>query len=628
MKNGKKNNKNKKPVPENLKRIIFAVILIIICLVTYSKITSYRLVFFDDADLIEKYTKIIADKQPVTICFQNLFGDQYYRPVLGLSFFIDATLYGADPKGYYISNILFHALAILLIFLLFIKLKIPDNFSFLASLLLAVHPILTPAVAWISGRNDPLLLIFSVLAFIFFLDLINSEKQLKRNLFLLLHGLSLLIAIFTKESAIVLPLLFLLYLFLFRSDFLKSIKITLPVVIWLLGAGIYLYARHFTNATVEGQEIFGLKAFVLNLPSVFAIFGKIFLPWKMNGSAHFENFSVFSGIIIMLALTFISILRRKEMNLKYVLFYFAWFLGLLLPTLLIKLENPHFDYMEHRSYPIIFAVVLIIYEILKSYKVDFKKTSVIVISSILIVVFFVKTNIYCETFSDRKTFQQSVIEMYPENYTGYYNLGKAYSDENNYRLAMLNYTTAIQKNPNDKNVYIYLGNLYIKNNEISKAENALRQAEKIDSADIFVTWNLGRVYLLKNDTAKALAYYESALKHKNSNPVWLGELAINFLTFGNYPKAIIYFNRAIEMNPSELSNYINLGVSYFYNHQPDKAEETWKKASEVFPSAFQPHVNLVELYLKTNNTEQAKIHAKEAVRLGGFIAPEISWLLH
>ncbi len=628
-----KNIKDKKKVKKNSlladtpKRIIFAIIIIVISIVTYSKSTSYKLIYFDDADLITKYSKVVSDNKPISYCFTDMFGEQYYRPILSLSFYVNAMISGDAISGYYMMNILLHAIAVLMIYLLFLKLKIPDTYSFLASLLISVHPIITPAVAWISGRNDPLLVIFTTLSFVFLLNWIDENNSKKQILFAVLHFLSLLFAIFTKESAIVLPVLFAIYILLFRKEKLNAKNIITSGIVWTALVVLFLMLRSSQDMNLSGKDIFGWQAFVFNYPSFFAIIGKIFLPIKMSGSAKFESFSIIIGIFMILTSGALIFKNRKIIDLKVILFNVLWILAFLVPTLLIRLENPHFDYLEHRSYVVIFSVLIIVYQILKSMNIDVKKPAFYVTFAILIVVFFFKANVYTNTFADRKVFQEAVIDMYPDSYTGYYNLGKAYDAEENFPMAKKYFELAIEKDSTIRNIYIYFGGLYIKKKEPILAEHWLMRARKFDSTDIFTNWNLGRTYLLSGDTSKAMPYFEKAIPPISKNYAWISETAFNYMSFGNYEKAIQHFKRSIELNPEEISYHNNLGVSYYLSNQSDKAEETWKHATVIFPKAYQPHVNLVELYLKQNRIDSAKYHAKKAVRLGGELAPVTNWLL-
>ena len=77
---------------------------------------------------------------------------------------------------------------------------------------------------WIPGRNDSLLLLFVLPAFIYFLKFLDAQREK----YLYYHFLFFALAIFTKESAVLATLLVLFYLQFVRGDeLLSNIKIKL-----------------------------------------------------------------------------------------------------------------------------------------------------------------------------------------------------------------------------------------------------------------------------------------------------------------------------------------------------------------------------------------------------------------
>lgn len=91
----------------------------------------------------------------------------YYRPVVTLSYMLDFGLYGRGGSvGVHLSNVLWHLLTTLLVWLLARRLleSLPNASlgAALAASVFAVHPIHTESVSWISGRSDLLAAALSV----------------------------------------------------------------------------------------------------------------------------------------------------------------------------------------------------------------------------------------------------------------------------------------------------------------------------------------------------------------------------------------------------------------------------------------------------------------------------------
>src|SRR6185295_12092186 len=135
--------------------------------------------------------------------------DAYYRPLLTLTFMIDANLGGPSPAWFHFTNLLYHALATALAFGLFRRLGLGDR-SLLLAAIFAVHPILAQSVAWVPGRTDSVLAIFVLASFNAFLDFLENPRTRS----LLLHLLFLALALLVKELAVVVPALCALRVFL------------------------------------------------------------------------------------------------------------------------------------------------------------------------------------------------------------------------------------------------------------------------------------------------------------------------------------------------------------------------------------------------------------------------------
>jgi len=144
----------------------------------------------------------------------------YYRPVQNLSYIADYAIWQGTPFGYHVSNVLIHALAGVLLFLLLERLisrfAPPDGetspsrdrwMAFGIAIIWVVHPIHNAAVAYIAGRADPLAALFAIGAWL----LVLRAGQWRSTPRVLAYGaawLSGLLALCSKEIAIVWVVLF------------------------------------------------------------------------------------------------------------------------------------------------------------------------------------------------------------------------------------------------------------------------------------------------------------------------------------------------------------------------------------------------------------------------------------
>ena len=142
-----------------------AVMVFVITAVTvllYARCLSFDYIYCDD-------NLFILDNETYNRTIGNIVGSftstltqtsSYYRPVFSSSFIVEEQIGGTSPRLHHLTNLLFHLLGTSLLFATLLKLGYPKGLSLGATLVFAVHPLMVPATAWISGRltrpNSPM----------------------------------------------------------------------------------------------------------------------------------------------------------------------------------------------------------------------------------------------------------------------------------------------------------------------------------------------------------------------------------------------------------------------------------------------------------------------------------------
>ena len=128
----------------------------------------------------------------------------FFRPLVSLSYAADHALWGLDPVGFHLTNLLLHFVCCLLVYRIALGERLPSWAALAGAGLFAVHPVHVESVAWISGRTD-------LLCGLFFLAAFAAHRRAEgsgpaspvRVLSLSLYAL----ALFSKEMAATLPVL-------------------------------------------------------------------------------------------------------------------------------------------------------------------------------------------------------------------------------------------------------------------------------------------------------------------------------------------------------------------------------------------------------------------------------------
>jgi len=264
-------------------------LLIIVGLIIYHD--AYRVPFlFDDIQQILQNPRIQSLNWPWG------FLENTRRPILYATLAFDLNRYGPNPFGFHIFNIVVHILAGVFLFLLIFKTCRFQKFSVLvrrdavllslgASLLWLSHPIQTQAVTYVIQRAESLMGLFFLMSVYFSAQYLASRKMA----WVTAAGLAAVCSGLTKEVALALPLVVLLY---DRAFFSRSLAEALRdhgrlYIVLSLTWAVMLYLYLTTQSEGHLTAGFGMKEltpwlYAINQPRVILHYlSLIFFPTQL-----------------------------------------------------------------------------------------------------------------------------------------------------------------------------------------------------------------------------------------------------------------------------------------------------------------------------------------------------------
>ncbi len=461
-------------------------ILAVVVFALYGKTIFFNFVYFDDDVLILDKQNYLTVSNIKNILTDTVFGrenDKYYRPVLNLSFLADKLIYNINPYGYHLTNILIHLLAVFAIFILF-SYKYDKYLSILFSIIFAVHPTLVKAVAWIPGRNDSLLALFSVLSFYFFIK--YSENYKKSTL--IFHILFFILSMFTKETAVISVFIYVLYIFINKYHIKKYLTAGL---IWIGTIISFFIIRHFifSYQVIETSNYILLKTAFANIPVLIQYAQSIIFPTEISILASKININYFTFFYTVVFFILLFFLSKNKIKLKLIIFYITWFLFYILPSCLV----PNNNYDIHRIYLPMVGIFLLLLETTKEYYQKYTKISVIFLILISIVFFLISLP-QISKFKDKKIFWVNALIDNPQSAIANANVGGLLSDAHNYEEAEKKYLKAISIEQWESKHYVNLAVLYVHMNNIEKAEEYLLKALNLNKYNEMIYYNLSQIY--------------------------------------------------------------------------------------------------------------------------------------
>ena len=484
--------------------------------VLYGQSINYSYTYLDDQTLVLGNLDQLKSASSLSRAFsEDVFHSPsghgfYYRPMLTLSFMADAMIGKGSFAMFHFSNILYHVLATFLLFLFFVALGYDRIRSFLFGLLFLVHPMVTQVVAWVPGRNDAILAIFILGSFIFWLKFLKSG----RNLHLLLHLLFYTLALFTKENAIVLPLLILIFSAAIQRNPLK--KFAIPGAGWVILKLLWAMLRYKAlGGSNEATFSVQMLSMVKNLPAVLPFLGKIVFPFNLAVFPILADMKVSSilGVVVTGLLAMIIGFTRPKAWFWY-FFGIIWFLAFLVPSFVsVNNQIPYFS--EHRSYLSMIGIFIIVMECYPVKNAAFSR--LLPVSAIvgITVLFSLLTFIHTRYFRDNFSFWQNAVDTSPTHAFNYNNLGAMYFMGDNLEKAEPLFRKALQINPYEPMANSNAGLVCMRTGRTEEAEKYYLEEIRINPAYDHAHYNLGLLYFNNSRYEEGIRQWEQTL---NINP--------------------------------------------------------------------------------------------------------------
>ena len=496
-------------------------------------------------------------------------GEESYRPVVTLSYFLDYRIWKLNPFGYHLTNIFLHIFDVILLFIFFKLIVKNYRIALLASLLFALHPVNAEAVGVISFREDLLFSLFYLSSLILYIGMENASSRRQKALFYAASLVLFLLALFSKEMAVSLPLVLILYdyffvfkqkgkemLINFRSRYLGHILILL---LYLFTA---FYVIGYTSKAITAYPGKSFFTNLLTMPKVFITYLQwLFLPLNIHVTLPDDPLLIARSLrepaalfsIALLAFLFIFAVRIRKTS-GIVSFAVFWFFLTLLPVSnIIPIMNYiacRYLYIPAAGFCLVAAII--IYRMKK-----FAGSTALLVLAFYFMLTFIRNAVW----KDNIILWSEMASFYPQNALAHSNLGNSFRNAGLVDEAIGEYKLALSLDPDYAKDYNGLGVCYLEKTMPGEAIRAFQKALALDPKLLPAYNNLG-----------------SALGDK-----------------GLYAEAAVYFNRAINIDRKYVPAYNGLGITYARLKKINDAKRIWEEALKIDPEDPAVRENLEKL---------------------------------
>jgi tetratricopeptide (TPR) repeat protein len=311
---------------------------------------------WDDEEQVV-YNTVIRDLRNLPLIFTSStfyaggagLSGGFYRPLVTLSYFINYRLWGLEPAGYRLMQILIHAANIALLYYLLKKILsdnqalYSDYIAAFCALCFAIHPASVESVVYVGCIGEVVYAFFILLAMLAFAK--GADYQSHAINFKALAAFFALVffGLLAKETAIVaLPITF-FYLWLFiKPRFSVYAKFFAGTAII---SGFYAFLRFFIAKLPVASAHFApiaqasLLERLMTVPyEIVSYLGIIFFPHILSISRHFVIHSAadprfWASLVFLAILSIAAVFYTYKTKAKLLAFFLLWFVAGLAPTL-------------------------------------------------------------------------------------------------------------------------------------------------------------------------------------------------------------------------------------------------------------------------------------------------------
>jgi tetratricopeptide (TPR) repeat protein len=488
------------------------VLLAVLCLILHGRAVTFGFTGVDDTLQVVDDAAFLGDLTNAPRAFgRTLFvvsgARGYYRPVTTLSYMLDAQWAGPRPVAYHVTNVGLHLLATLLLFRLGRRLGFGRDAAVLAAAIFAVHPSTTEAASWIPARGDDLLAAFFAASLL----LLLRFRERRGVGALTAHALLLTLAVFTKENAVVLPMLF-FGLGLARGGdraWLRDRRLwlawALPLVVWLTA---------WRAAGVETPpSAHAVGAAVKNLPTLVQCLGQAIDPFHPQPLAVAADTSYVPGVLAIVLLG-AALWWLPPAGRRLLAWGIATFLLLLAPALPVS----GFLLLEHRLEAPWLGLVVILAAVLQEAVETAGGRRLVRAGGVVLVAGLALLSFdYGRAFRDADTFTAQGVRSSPRSSLAHVSRGTWLEEAGRLDEAEAEYTEALRLDPGQLRAHLNLGSVRHQKGDLAGAERLFRAELALNPGDDLATYDLAVVLMRQGKMDECERWIRETLRLNPAN---------------------------------------------------------------------------------------------------------------
>ena len=525
-------------------------------------VVAYRPAFragfiWDDDDYVTANALLTAPDGLAKIWFSTEQPSQYF-PLVYTTLRLEHGLWGLEPAGYHIFNILVHCANALLVWTLLRRSRVPA--PWLGAALFAVHPVQVESVAWITELKNTESTFFYLASLLVWMKFKESDNG-KHWQFYVCALLLYLLALFSKTTACTLPAAMLLVVWLLgRPLRWRTVLQVVPFALLGLAMGLLSiwWEHHLGNYNPELNLSFSPCERLLIASRAFWFY-LAKLAWPASLAFSYPRWHIdcrqpsqylWTAACLLAAFGLWRAIPRVGRSPAAAIMFFVAALSPMLG--IIQIFTFRYSYVaDHYQYlaclgPLALAAAALGGPALARW---FHSWQQALVAGLLVAILASMTWWRCRIYENAELLWQDTLAKNPASWMAQCNLGLIHYNRGDFKSALVCFDEAIRIKPDSFEALDDRGLALAAEGRLDEAQQSYEKAIKINPTDGSAYNNLAQALVAQGRLEPALPHFNKALQ---LNPFALQthlNLAIALQQLGRSPDAVAQYRRVLALDP-------------------------------------------------------------------------------
>jgi len=622
---------------------LIGLLLIVATLGVFWQVRSHDFLNYDDDIYVTENPQVQKGftQESLNWAFTSGYASNWH-PLTWLSHMLDYQLFGLNPVGHHLTNLMLHLANTLLLFLLLNRMTSALYRSAFVAALFALHPLHVESVAWVAERKDVLSTLFWVLTMWTYLLYVEQPRLSRYLLTLVVFTLGLM----AKPMLVTLPFVLLLLDYwpldrlagrksedaissgaqkdlnssaqrpLLHRLFLEKV----PFFAFAAASSAVTFLVQQSSGAVKSVEIFPLSIRIANgLVSYVSYMVKMIWPQHLtvfypHPGSSFPMWPAGAAGLLLLAVS-VAVMRAGLRH-PYLAVGWLWYLGTLVPVIGLVQVGMQAMADRYTYVPLIGLFIMIAWgipELTRSWrygKVVLRMAAVSVLAFLMVC-----TWMQLRYWQNNMTLFEHALHTTENNYLAHDSLGNILAQQGKIEEAIGHYSAALSIKPNFVISHNNLGIALLQRGDVEQAITHFSAALHYEPHFPEAHNNLGLALARQGHVDRAIDEYLEAIRLKPDYPEAHNNLGNALASRGMFEQAMSHYSEALRLKPEDAEAHSNLANVLVRKGKFKEAIDHYLQALQIKPDNFEAHYNLGIMLAHQGKFAEAIDHYSQALRL-------------